>query len=302
MIRFSPLHAISLGSAADSLLRGEQPAAYQGHTSRGLFLRLPGEWIVFLTSEAARGPLTVNLASLAGLASELPQGAPGAGEFAHIAGGEIRLPRLGVSIQLDRAEVWRAPPRPAARLNPPQRRAMTAEIIRLTAGLKGAGGLCAALPDTPLTDFSAERHAQLAAPRLRALSAALAQGDGVAVAAAVRPLLGFGPGLTPSGDDLALGLALALNRWGDVLAAGLDVSAINQALIADALRLTSSLSASLLRCASQGEADERLIYALDGMVSGAAPAGDCAARLAEWGSSSALDALAGMALVIRQSC
>jgi hypothetical protein len=115
---------------------------------------------------------------------------------------------------------------------------------------------------------------------------------------AIGGLLGWGEGLTPCGDDLALGFLLALQRWGGHLAMDEDTSAVSRVLVAQAYRRTTTLSANLIECAADGQADERLLLALDGLVTGAPDAATCARCLADWGSSSGASALAGMALAL----
>jgi hypothetical protein len=114
----------------------------------------------------------------------------------------------------------------------------------------------------------------------------------------MQPVLGYGRGLTPSGDDLLLGLLLALARWGDILAPALDIETINRLATSQACQRTTRLSASLIACAAQGQADERLVAALDGLMCGGTPAETLISAIAKWGSYSGLDALAGMLLAI----
>jgi hypothetical protein len=132
-----------------------------------------------------------------------------------------------------------------------------------------------------------------------ALHAALRRRDWTAALPLAVELLGLGSGLTPSGDDLLIGLLLGLQRLSTAESDGATpLLAFGEALAAAARRRTTSLSASLLACAAQGQADERLVAALDGMTGGALQPGACAGLLLDWGSSSGCDALVGMALAI----
>jgi hypothetical protein len=79
---------------------------------------------------------------------------------------------------------------------------------------------------------------------------------------------------------------------------GIDIHWLNREIPARANNLTSALSASLIACAARGQADQRLIDSLDGIVTGSLPPETCVTTLAGWGSSSGLDALAGMALAL----
>jgi hypothetical protein len=109
-------------------------------------------------------------------------------------------------------------------------------------------------------------------------------------------LLGLGSGLTPSGDDLTMGFLLYLKRWGHVLAPGLDLATLAPVIVPLATRKTTTLSANLIECALNGQANERLLLALDGILTGEPDPATCASYLAGWGNTSGLDALVGMAL------
>ncbi len=71
--------------------------------------------------------------------------------------------------------------------------------------------------------------------------------------AAVGGLLGRGPGLTPSGDDVLAGYLLAAGAF------GLEIEQVRQAAAERAPQATSALSAQLLRHAARGEAVRELI-------------------------------------------
>jgi hypothetical protein len=133
---------------------------------------------------------------------------------------------------------------------------------------------------------------------LRAIQRALAARDGGLLVAALDPFLGWGPGLTPSGDDLAAGLLLALSRWGKELYPGWKYSDAGAEIVKAAQLKTTTLSAALIVCAFQGQADERLVQALDGVLTGSPALERCAELLSSWGNTSGGDALVGMGLVV----
>jgi hypothetical protein len=118
------------------------------------------------------------------------------------------------------------------------------------------------------------------------------------VTANLGQLLGCGRGLTPSGDDLVLGLLLVANRWGVAGLQGEALARLNAEVVDAARQRTTTLSACLIECAAQGEADERLLAAADYLFSGAGDASKVVDELLTWGASSGLDALVGMAVVI----
>jgi hypothetical protein len=133
---------------------------------------------------------------------------------------------------------------------------------------------------------------------VKRLQLALREGQLAAIADCLEAILGLGAGLTPSGDDVTAGILLALTRWGHVLAPDLEIKALAEDVVQRAYRKTTTLAANLIECASLGQANERLILALDGILSGHADAPTCAEYLAGWGHTSGMDALAGMALAM----
>jgi len=92
---------------------------------------------------------------------------------------------------------------------------------------------------------------------------ALRKRQAEAIAEALQPLLGLGSGLTPSGDDLRQRIAAGLEAVGSQLAPELPVEALSQAILPNAYCKTTLLSANLIECAARGQADERLLLALD---------------------------------------
>ena len=111
----------------------------------------------------------------------------------------------------------------------------------------------------------------------------------------INALVGLGPGLTPSGDDL-LGGALAALR-----AAGRDACA--EALAAHVMPLardgTSRISRAHLACAAQGECGEAVHDMMGALLAGTADLEAPLARVAAVGHTSGWDALAGIALAFR---
>jgi hypothetical protein len=119
-----------------------------------------------------------------------------------------------------------------------------------------------------------------------------------AMADALAGFLGVGSGLTPSGDDLILGFCLALKRWGRHLAPDVQMETLRNELLSQIYKRTTTLSANLIECALQGQANERLILALDGIITGEPDAAACADSLAGWGNTSGIDALVGMIMCL----
>lgn len=118
-------------------------------------------------------------------------------------------------------------------------------------------------------------------------------------------LIGCGPGLTPSGDDLLVGFLAAHYLGGSSLLAGLRQQGWDRELAARAKRQTTVVSAELLACALQGKFSEYLVQACaaisglcrDSRRDGPSQDGPLESLLA-WGSTSGTDTLTGLTLGI----
>jgi hypothetical protein len=105
----------------------------------------------------------------------------------------------------------------------------------------------------------------------------------------VRGLVGSGPGLTPSGDDVLCGLLLALRLRGR-----LGPAERVWAAVAPRLTSTTSLSAALLAEARDGYAVPPVVELAAALVAGdASGLEDATARTLAVGHSSGSDLLAG---------
>jgi hypothetical protein len=286
-----PARLAWLGSAALALLRVAPAFSIWGQTRRGAFLAAQGAApgqpeVLFLSAETWRGPLTVNLApgqqaALAGLAVG-----------ARLDAGPDGLRRDGrLLFQTEGTPLWQ--PHPPALAHGEQGDPAEAESRRMA-------WMARRLLDEPqaaplsgwLEDLANGRSAGALGP------------------ACWTALLGRGPGLTPAGDDALLGMLLALSRYGDHTANGparqpeaagdgnlaAEPPAFCRQVAAAAIQRTSALSAALLLCAAQGQADERLLLALDWLRGRNGLEAEAAARLLlAWGASSGAAAFVGMA-------
>ena len=286
----------TIGKIAQEALAQAHQASVVGMTSRGVFLRLTNRKVIFLSFEPYRGPLTLNLQEDSSCSMQLSRGAI-ASLYSHC----IFFPAIGLSLLTSQAETWRAPMLPDICLPPDQRIARLRSIMRLADLDHATSQLAALLPALMgIHERSAPSGDELF-NRVVRLQQARQEDQFSTVADILKTFIGLGAGLTPAGDDLVIGFLLAANRWGDRLFPGLDVATLNKETQTDASRHTSTLSANLVECASLGQADERLILALDGIVTGQPDAGACVAALAAWGHTSGFDALAGMALFLTTS-
>lgn len=113
---------------------------------------------------------------------------------------------------------------------------------------------------------------------------------------AVAGLIGLGPGLTPSGDDLLGGMMIALHSLGRK---GL-AERLAQIVLPHALAGTNTISLAHLTCAAQGEGSEALhdtILALG--VKDDRRLATCLEKIGSIGATSGWDAVAGVFLVMQ---
>ena len=284
--------AVSLGKFAKGLLHQQENAVHAGISSHGLYLRPPEDTILFLSFEKFRGPLTVNINPKHGAIPEIKSDS-----LVFLSPAKITFPEEGIQINLENAEVWNASV-PSGKLPAETSRSRLESTIEQTLRLTERNnsqdlfnsvlpGNTIHIPDIPGFDH-----------HLTQFLAALEQNKSSMGGEELSSLLGLGSGLTPLGDDLILGVILTLNRWGQVLIPGQGLEELNDNLLINAKEKTTALSASLLSCAIEGAADERLLAVLDSFFSGDESSPRDLDNLLKWGSSSGIGVLAGMVSVL----
>lgn len=260
-----------------------------GVTSRGLFLLASTQRIVYVSFERYRSPSTINLDRSGDRLRVVEAGA--AAQFSE---ARLIFPATAIAVVLSADLVWQCPP-PILTARPRVEQLQTLRAI--TEGVLACGrsaGLAAVLPhltNMPDGSLPPAEHAALL-DRLLALRRAVQTGDYQRMIDSLTSLLGQGRGLTPSGDDMVIGLLLMLNRWHP----DGDWARVNRVVIETAYRVTTTISANLIECAADGQGDERLITVVDGITAGSASPAECVKSVLDWGSSSGIDALTGMAL------
>lgn len=141
---------------------------------------------------------------------------------------------------------------------------------------------------------------RLAAPRLARLEEWLATilSERIAREPPV-DLLGFGPGLTPSGDDALCGVLLALTALGSEPAA-FATQRLASTIVRESRIATTALSGQFLLAAIEGQASA-VLHEFVGVLVGAEMARIPAKleKLSRVGHSSGLDAAAGVVIALR---
>ncbi len=284
-----------IGDSARQIISQDQAGQVLGVISRGIFLLFSSNKVIFLSYQPYKGPLTLNLRTRS---DQLERLSPGM--IVQVSSRNLDFDSAHINIQTGEAAIWQAPS-PDGTIQSVQ--AIQQQLVSITRYLlapKRTSEISSLLPQ--LIGFSNDSTSKsIETPlfqKLQRLQQALYSRQYDLIATILGSFSGFGAGLTPSGDDLAIGLLLGLNRWRETLVPGMKLEALNNLVVQTAKQKTTSLSANLIECAVKGEADERLIHALDGIMTGKPGPQECANLLLSWGNSSGGDSLVGIALAI----
>jgi hypothetical protein len=114
------------------------------------------------------------------------------------------------------------------------------------------------------------------------LASCCANGDLAGAVEAAEQLVGLGPGLVPSGDNVVSGVLLALRLLGGAISGGTRAvwlaNWLSASVTCHAAQRTTPLAASLLHCAATGQAAAEVSAVLLGMA-GQEPLEPAATRL-----------------------
>jgi hypothetical protein len=296
MTSLSQINAISQGCIAYDILASDVSAKIIGSTSRGLFLLAPTGQVIFLSYETWRSPITVNLGRANAKLRQTKTGVE-----VHLSELVITLPSLQIKIDLSRAPVWAAKKVLPVNTSPLQRISMLQKTaLRVTA--KSQAGFSRILAAFLYLPGAANLHDddQVIFERLMRLRSALIDDSDAALEIA-KSFLGCGRGLTPSGDDFITGLLLAMQRWSHAISGSERILTLVKQLPPNGYTQTTSLSASIISAAALGQADERLLHSLDAFFTADRSPDQIADLLFNYGGSSGVDALTGIALALTLS-
>ena len=269
-----PLAARSIGSPIASLFSAARSGQVIATFERSCYLDLNGHIVALVAPELLNGPLNVVLA-------HLPSKAMSGVSTTHrvrLSPGSVEIEDV-LMVDLSRAEVWNAQLPPLIRVD---RNALQArlDVIKTV------------LDDAPAESLAhaASRPAR-ASEGMDALYSALRHPDAATLAHAADRLVGFGLGLTPSGDDVLAGMLIALH-----LVRPAPAIAVSDIVKEAARGRTTRISIAYLEAASQGNAGEAwhtLARTLEGTHDGMRTA---ARRIMAFGETSGADMLTGFVL------
>ncbi|WP_440064206.1 DUF2877 domain-containing protein [Streptosporangium sp. OZ121] len=233
------------GAASTALRRmleaPRRPARVLAAFPAGVYLEVRTELepqvIAVVTGEATRLP---NAMVVTG-----PMPKVAVGDEASVGDGSIDVGRLSL-----RAHRWWNPAPPLGAV----------DVARLARSLPAMAELCERSPRRP--GLEGNGAAGL-------LAQGCAEGSLLKSVVAAEQLVGLGPGLTPSGDDVLAGLLVALRHLGGAAGAGRAVwlaGWLAAAVTFDVRGRTTPISAALLHCAARGEASGEVLAVLRGMA------------------------------------
>ncbi len=287
----SRLRAESVGCLAYQSLGWEPDARVIGSISPGIFLLTPGQHIIFISNQVFRSPLTITLKNPIEKLEQIQ-----VGMTAGLSRNRIDIFGAGVEVDLAGTPAW-TPPEPGLQASSQdecrRRLKKTIQCVGQASQKTGFAPLLLPLSDPEWAGVLPTELAPILAA-IRPLEQVLPAGNPPEILAVFQRLLGLGRGLTPSGDDFIMGLLLAVNRRPRLFRSFPGLAEVNRLVIEKAYARTTSISANLIESAMLGYGDERLISALDGMMTGSLAAEECAANLLALGASSGIDALVGI--------
>lgn len=280
-----------IGAYIQAIISKADRASVLGLTSKGIYLLVDNENVAFITTESYASPLTINIDSFQNLRTELI-----IGDTIGILRGEIIFYRTGVKITTTAAKRWH-PPKPS--LIPNEFHTIQKRIDSLISELEPESSKSSLFEEVKLLVRTGDHHQTSELfQKFQELDLALSSRNTEKSLKAILPFLGQGQGLTPSGDDFICGLLIALNRWKSLLGFGINLNQLNNQVIAKAREKTTTLSHNLIMLASKGFSDGRIVNITDYLVSGLRNSPSPVSDLLTYGSSSSLDTLAGILIVL----
>jgi hypothetical protein len=201
----------------------------------------------------------------------------------------LRVSGASVVIFLSGAASW-SPALPSMHATPTSRAERAQRALRLAATQAPRVGLGPLLVGIADGGAGVGALGRTAARSLADVLRALEDGASDRAVTAALPLIGLGPGATPSGDDLLVGLAAGLAATEHPLA-----RAFGAGVAIAAPGLTNSVAECYLRHAGQLEFSERVHDAAAAILTGPDAGLERAVTIAlAWGASSGADLLVGL--------
>jgi len=284
-----------VGHIAFEWLKQTTQVIIQGHTSNGIFLKLDGEKILFLTNSSSLGP--VNIITDQKLPDLWKQHSIINIEFSR---QKLLFEHPSQPLILEPYEIWTIPNPPAYAISPDEqnkRLVQAGNQLMIIKNGEGFSPFLSALQGKTLTDIDSKLLDTWNA--ILEVKTALISLDELNFLQNSKKLVGFGRGLTPSGDDFLSGLLFTLNRINNDFIPRLWLNKIQQQILEFSREKTNAVSFSLLYCATKGSADFRVQQLVEPLINEDVIFQDQAINIARWGNSSGLDLFIGVAIALQ---
>ncbi len=287
------LNKTTIGKSAYEWLVQSNQAVVWGNTSSGLFLRVQGDKIIFLTKNNDFGPVNIIFQN------QIPIQWKNEDEVQIIhADREFILTNKKQQIKLNIENIWNTPQKPTGFISDIEQKNRLTQAANQLSLLKNEQGYAPLLLPFVTDTLSLETgNTWLFSSwnTIRLLKISMIQKDTESILSLSNFLVGSGRGLTPSGDDLLTGLTFMRRRWFPEIN---WMTEVEDQLLVTFKEKTTSVSSTLFECALQGEADARIQKMSDALMSAEIPFQQQAIELSRWGNSSGADVFLGMLLAI----
>lgn len=281
----------AIGQVAKLVIRRSPIGLVTGKTSQGVYVQPSGDLTLYLTTQPFRGPLTINIRGKSPSLTTIQ-----VGELLDLNEDSITFKTSHQSIKVERPLVWKPPSPPPKKLSGPDK---FTELVSQAHELHPHHLYLPLLMIVTAGESSSIKGLPGFENHLLQLREDLRAGNLSALLSDMELLMGAGPGLTPLGDDILLGILLGITRTGKQSCWSGDVIHFMHRLLCAAEQKTTRISWSLLSCAVQGTADERIIRVLDELIAARKIPDHDLENLLHWGSSSGIAVLAGMIMALK---
>ena len=245
------MRAIQMGALARKTLVEGCSGKVMGLTSKGMFLNT-GHSVLFVTEASYKSPFNIQIGSMTGF-----EEAVNVGDGWHLTDGQIIIDNSRLRIDIRNVALWQPSEPPEANTELYERAARLGSILRRMHALDaGKGWLFLTDLGSWFGDDEKTHIYNITAAFLDAVEAS----DMEATLESVKPILGRGGGLTPSGDDWLTGFLLYFVRLKEQTPFLIE---FGNTLTKMAFERTTKISANRIEAAGEGWAEELFLDVLD---------------------------------------
>ena len=275
------------GHLLDTTITSATSAEFFGQTSKGIFLKSQTNKIIFVTNIQSKGPFTLNIES-----PNKPLPHCTKKTTIRFFQNQIKFQNPSFEIDLSKAKIW----------NPTEISYITPKT-NLIKNCKNAFSILESNSKNNLLSYAktlfnssskSENNLVLSFNQLNHVKQSIELNSEENLLQSLINCIGFGNGLTPSGDDFICGIILAET----ILKNKPFTSKFKETLINSALQRTTLISANLIEAAFKKSADERILLALKEICADEITNIGAIKNLLTWGNSSGLDTLTGIILSV----